>query len=97
MRDYTVRFKVKGSGDFPVDMLRYDRCYPVSAKDVEGVMLSYAVAEVEDMITERIVQLETHVFTTKRDIIWESENRCPCDERWRSFGWRVIDRQILDL
>jgi hypothetical protein len=30
---YFVRFTVEGSGIFPLDMLRYDRCYPRSEND----------------------------------------------------------------
>ena len=28
-------FIVVGSGQFPLDMLRYDECFPLSAEDVE--------------------------------------------------------------
>lgn len=27
------RFKVRGKGTFPFDMLRYDQCFPTSSKD----------------------------------------------------------------
>lgn len=30
---YRQTFAVKGSGEFPVDMLRYDACYPASQDD----------------------------------------------------------------
>ena len=32
---YLVLFKVKGAGPFPLDMLRYDRCFPSQPADVE--------------------------------------------------------------
>jgi hypothetical protein len=31
------RFMVRGSGHFPLDMLRYDRCYPAGQDDVSKV------------------------------------------------------------
>lgn len=31
---YTTIFTVRGSGQFPVDMLRYDGCFPSSQDDV---------------------------------------------------------------
>ena len=31
---YEVKFTVKGAGEFPIDMLRYDSCYPLSQEDV---------------------------------------------------------------
>ena len=32
-KHYVIRFAVEGLGQFPVDMLRYDRCVPVSEGD----------------------------------------------------------------
>lgn len=32
-----VKFTVKGRGLFPVDMLRYDCCYPASPQDVNNM------------------------------------------------------------
>ena len=29
-----MRFKVTGRGNFPLDMLRYDECYPVFESDI---------------------------------------------------------------
>lgn len=34
---YVFRIKVLGRGDFPVDMLRYDRCVPERSEDVFSV------------------------------------------------------------
>jgi hypothetical protein len=35
----TSAFKVRGSGEFPYDMLRYDQCYPMTTDD--AVRLGY--------------------------------------------------------
>lgn len=34
---YLFRLTVEGSGDFPVDMLRYDRCIPFTGEDAHKV------------------------------------------------------------
>lgn len=36
-RYYTTKFKVKGRGQFPFDMLRYDGCYPHSSVDAAAL------------------------------------------------------------
>lgn len=35
MKAYIHEFTVEGSGNFPLDMLRYDGCYPYESEDVE--------------------------------------------------------------
>lgn len=37
MKFYT--FKAAGGGEFPVDMLRYDRCYPRASEDAGRLCL----------------------------------------------------------
>lgn len=32
-----ITFRVEGAGDFPLDMLRYDRCFPAAGVDVETI------------------------------------------------------------
>lgn len=32
-KKYFHRFKVRGTGEFPIDMMRYDRCYPRTETD----------------------------------------------------------------
>jgi hypothetical protein len=32
-----IQFVVEGSGDFPLDMLRYDRCWPAHADDASRI------------------------------------------------------------
>lgn len=45
---YLVRFAVEGSGDFPIDMLRYDGAFPATERD------SYKISEFD----HRRVELE---------------------------------------
>lgn len=76
MKTYCVRFAVIGSGVFPLDMLRYDRCYPQTERDAN-------VAQGHSLIAEaRVVNLES----PGNQRHWQ-----PCAARWRSFGWEVME------
>ncbi len=48
MAMYLRRFTVRGSGEFPLDMLRYDSCWPKTGHDV---------AALEDHTARRDVRL----------------------------------------
>lgn len=73
----TQVFKVKGKGFFPIDMLRYDCCYPNNSEDVGRVR------GFDDGIAgERIVELGRRV---------EKKTDLPTNDRWKSFGWQVIE------
>lgn len=71
------QFTVQGRGLFPMDMLRYDACWPATGTDVE--LISVTIADVEGR--ER--------WTTPRKVILSSASK-PTAERWLSFGWRVL-------
>ncbi len=73
---HVKHFTVEGSGEFPLDMLRYDKCWPMRCIDVD---------KIEQPLggwSTRRVRLVTHVRTGQS---W------PTIDRWRSFGWRVIE------
>ena len=75
MSDRTIYvFEVAGSGPFPVDMLRYDCCWP--AREMEdsynGLVPTY-----EEQVKRRTVRLCTI-------------NARPRRERWHSFGWAIV-------
>ena len=38
---YETKFSVKGNGEFPHDMLRFDECFPVSSSDAAGIESPY--------------------------------------------------------
>lgn len=67
-------FAVEGEGVFPTDMLRYDRCYPLTESD------SYTMESHNGM-------LEPHrrVLLCCDD----ARPRTPTEGRWESFGWKV--------
>jgi hypothetical protein len=65
-----------GGFRFPVDMLRYDRCYPYKVEDA-------------DLISKMTYELDPGPNAVR--IITHSENSKPnwTDGRWHSFGWNV--------
>lgn len=79
-------FTVKGSGAFPLDMLRYDSCYPASNAHPQGGyndnLLNLGVCHHEkEYHMEREVVLVKYV---------SSKKETPTKGRWASFGWKVI-------
>jgi hypothetical protein len=78
------KFKVTGTGTFPIDMLRYDRCFPHTAEDVGRI-----IADPYDLNTlkkKREVEMLMPV---------EDKTRMPTSPRWESFGWTVSDVVFL--
>lgn len=66
-------FRVRGRGPFPVDMLRYDLCWPANG----SASLTIADSFVEAKKSQREVLLAS-----------ESPSPITVD-RWASFGWSV--------
>ena len=74
---YLYTFKVKGVFHFPLDMLRYDCCFPNTQEDTGKIQCSL------DTLggIEETVELEAY-----NEKLWY-----PTVERWKSFGWEVIE------
>lgn len=53
-------FAVEGRGTFPVDMLRYDRCWPAATSDAQAIM----PASLEFTAQKRRVVLRSHFTPT---------------------------------
>src|SRR5947207_2454707 len=68
-RMYSHSFSVRGSGSFPVDMLRYDACFPGTNEAVDGIM------PLDRDHDTRTVALRHHSTDRK----WQ-----PTKERWYS-------------
>jgi len=86
---YVHTMKVRADGfvsSFPIDMLRYDSCYPDSQDDVNRIVatLDYRRRTVKD---------EAHVISV---IHVGDKGWTPTDERWKSFGWKVIEHHIRE-
>ena len=72
----SIIFTVTGTGEFPFDMLRYDRCFPEDSESA-GAMNTPLM---RDYSKPRSV-------TLRRDNV--SKNTRPTRDRWSSFGWTV--------
>ncbi len=74
---HATRFTVEGSGRFPIDMLRYDSCFPET--EFEG---SGRIGD-DTTIDRREVKLMTYHEHKARNGLTPA--------RWASFGWKIIE------
>jgi hypothetical protein len=72
------RFTVEGTGEFPIDMLRTDKCWPAGADDAARIGAHYGMAD-PDQVGARTITLET------------AAKYAPNRQRWLFFRWRVAD------
>ena len=77
-KETALQFTVLGRGGFPMDMLRYDGCYPKSEKDTV-TMQSDGLREV--MLHKTLNWGTPHELLK----VW-----VPTVGRWNSFGWAVL-------
>jgi len=68
-----TNFRVEGRTRFPLDMLRYDLCYPRLQEDIEQLEESLHRNDPERL---RVINLRT-------------ADCGPTKDRWASFGWAV--------
>lgn len=66
---------VIGSGHFPVDMLRYDECFPATESEDSGKIADTYSLERQVVVVGK--------WTCQSSNLWTPE-------RWRSFGWDII-------
>ena len=78
-----IRFTVEGRGEFPLDMLRYDRCFPRTGEDAEMML-----TPPDHLRSPRQVTL---VALARENRYWQ-----PTEGRWLSFRWAVVDVQPID-
>lgn len=79
---YLKTFTVRGRGEFPLDMLRYDSCWPATGEDVAKIAPTYELAKTREEMAVREVTLKKYV-ERKTSIVTS-------DRRWDSFHWQVI-------
>lgn len=72
-------FTVEGAFQFPIDMLRYDCCYPQQQVDVSSIEDSYDTSE-----------HKIHKVTLASQLIHN-----PTKDRWASFNWHVTDMTMI--
>lgn len=77
------RFTVEGRMRFPVDMLRYDACYPANNESVT------AITDSLDSLRRR----ENITATYKVDLVSQVHGCEPA--RWASFGWTVTEQRRI--
>jgi len=74
---------VKGTSNFPLDMLRYDCAWPASQEDVTKIATS-----IDARVMAAYAEREGSVRSFVIGIV---SNRPPTAGRWRSFGWEVVE------
>ena len=75
--------------EFPLDMLRYDTCWPYSQEDVATIQKTFRHL----IYNENDVIEELPPIHLKRRI--ESKKSMPTEDRWKSFGWKVYHVQTI--
>ena len=86
---FTVTPKHKdGALDFPTDMLRYDRCYPVTLEDARAINYALCVGWANAYQSEAYL---TEDKPFKGTIELQSNDRVPSSARWESQGWLVTN------
>lgn len=76
-RRTVIDFVVVGSGEFPIDMLRYDSAWPATEPESYKVRCDYTVPHTQ---RRREVRLSMAAPLGKTG---------PTIGRWKSFGWNV--------
>jgi len=67
---------------FPLDMLRYDCCWPYSQEDVGHIQNTLGLRS-----------LELNSINLKRRVL--NKKDVPTEARWKSFGWTVLHIQTI--
>lgn len=70
------RFTVEGPGPFPIDMLRYDSCWPFSSADAIRIEASH--------------RRNAPTHGPFRVTLETNAEHAPTDGRWSSFGYTVL-------
>jgi hypothetical protein len=92
MPTFRIKFKVTGNGHFPIDMLRYDHCYPVGSRSIEAMMRGNKIP------AKHSVELAMEVTTTKSNATRLVEEKlAPTVGRWNSFSWEVSNVEMSKL
>ncbi len=71
-------FTVEGKGHFPIDMLRYDECFPNDQNS--------AAAIANSQWGDGNVKIHLAAWQPKR---WK-----PTEKRWESFLWKIIQTRV---
>ena len=84
MNLYRTHFSVIGSFDFPLDMLRYDSCFPVDTESADAIDNSTGTKQqVKKRLTVKLSKLH----------FGKDPHLTP--DRWSSFLWVIDHRSII--
>ncbi len=75
---YVFNVSARPGNAFPLDMLRYDQCWPADPRSVGMLHLAYG-ADTDEPPTSQTGAVEVAV----------ASHQMPTLKRWRSFGWQV--------
>lgn len=77
-------FTVTGTGLFPLDMLRYDQCWPRTSNDAELIERINSQYNQYSAATREVQEIELSGANNHGE---------PTEDRWKSFGWKVRVRE----
>ena len=83
-KEFKVKFSVRGNGEFPWDMLRYDNCVAETPEDQKKIDWTY-----EDEFPEGG---EHGLFRREVNLVGSFPHKWmgPNKDRWESFYWKVV-------
>ena len=86
---YVQTFKVRGSGNFPLDMLRYEQCFPDTSEDSINMASVGTVGTIygEDIPPTRNITLRRYTIERFRPV---------SRARWSSFGWQYVNASLSE-
>ena len=76
-----IWYEVRGIGEFPIDMLRYDGSYPATERDAGRIEETF---EEGATMSDEPIKLKAHYEGPFGAIAK------PTASRWRSFAWQVV-------
>lgn len=80
MKQVPIQISVVGSGPFPIDMLRYDGCFPLSEAD--STLISRSIESPIGVHRKiKVALLRPHGY----------KHWTPTYKRWKSYGWDVTE------
>jgi len=82
IHNFEVKSMHREPRPFPLDMLRYDHCYPTSQEQMGIIVLTFRT--VPTLLGLEPIKMQN----TSSDRFWK-----PTDKRWKSFGWIVWSKE----
>ena len=89
MFKYVCEFTVKGIGGLPIDMMRYDRCTPLTQEDASKTFQSHCLSL--DDLNFKLPPTNTIRMIRFTEGNGKNYSDNPTVDRWKSFGWQVSD------